>query len=318
MAFSGTSTTSLSKMMQEYYEKRFLLRVENEMVAEQFGQQKPLPLYSGKTIRFQRYKNLSPQTTALTEGTLPSVTELSSEDVTATVAEYGTYTKVSRLVSKTALDPEIAGAVDIFGYNAARTRDRQIINVIGAYGTDQFTKSATNISELTNISDYVITTAEVRKALKTLRKNTAPLGESGYYMGIMSPEVEYDLEGDSDWVTAARYEGSTQLFKGEIGKWMGVRFVRSTEVYTQNLTGGADYDAGGVFTTHIFGRDAYGIVPLGKGKPQIYVKEPGPGDTSQPIPRYHTVGWMGTYTQVVLNANFLVNIKSRATGETSA
>jgi N4-gp56 family major capsid protein len=316
MAYVGTSTTSLSKLMKDYYETLFLATAENNMVSEQVCQDKPLPKNQGRTIRFQRYMNLNVSTTPLTEGVLPTAVELSSEDVTATVQEYGKWTRISKLVSTTAIDPEIKGAVGRFAYDAARTKDRLILTAMGVGGTEQVAGSATAVSELTNISDYVLTSTELRKAIKTLRVNNA-MQKEGFYVGLIGPEAQYDLEGDSDFVEAARYEGSTRLFKGEIGRWQGIRFLPSTEVYTQITAGTADWTNGGVFTTHIVGMESVGMVPLEGSDIEIKVKKTNDNDTSQPLERYHTVGWQGTFTQVVLNPNWIVNIKTRATGETS-
>jgi len=68
----------------------------------------------------------------------------------------------------------------------------------------------------------------VRNAVRTLKNNKAKK-INGYYVGIIHPDVAYDLMGDDDWVNASQYAGSTQIFEGEIGKIHGVRFVETTE-----------------------------------------------------------------------------------------
>jgi N4-gp56 family major capsid protein len=83
------TTTTLSANIQKYYDSRLLKRVEEVVTFCKYGQKRPLPRYKGKTITFTRYSSLAVATTALTEGTNPSGSNLSSTNVSATIAEYG-------------------------------------------------------------------------------------------------------------------------------------------------------------------------------------------------------------------------------------
>jgi len=76
--------------------------------------------------------------------------------------------------------------------------------------------------------NYYFSVECVRRAVRTLKNNKAKK-INGYYVGIIHPDVAYDLMGDDDWVSASEYAGSTQIFEGEIGKIHGVRFVETTE-----------------------------------------------------------------------------------------
>ncbi len=79
------------------------------LVFEKFGQSKPIPRRSSKTIKFRRYylsmnsatfspyayfqtdaqNNFSPSEKTLTEGVTPDATKLESTDYTATLVQYG-------------------------------------------------------------------------------------------------------------------------------------------------------------------------------------------------------------------------------------
>jgi hypothetical protein len=52
--------------------------------------------------------------------------------------------------------------------------------------------------------------------------------------------------------------------------------------------------------------------------PKVYVKNPGSGDTSNPIDQYSTIGWKMPFAVKTLNANWLINIKTGATDGYSA
>ena len=52
-----------------------------------------------------------------------------------------------------------------------------------------------------------------------------------------------------------------------------------------------------------------------EGQPtqHIYVKTPGPSDTSNPLNLYSTVGWVAYFVAKMLNTNWVVVIKTGVT-----
>lgn len=301
-----TTTTSLSGQMQTYYDKVFIKRAVPWLVMLQFGQQRELPKYSGKSVRFCRYSPLPKVTTALTEGENPTGTDLSMTYVEVTVEEWGDYGKISSLVSLTAIDPEVKEKTEIFGEQAGLTIDWRIMREVAPNATAQ-NVAGKNLADI-QPSD-VLTTTELRKALRTLKRNKA-MRFDGYYVGVVSPDTAYDLMGDNAWVEASKYAGSTQLFEGELGKWMGIRFVETTEPYRTDGAGNQN-DSGGVYYNLILGKEAYGVTLL-EGK-KIYVKIPGSQDTSNPLDRYSTCGWTQIFVPKLLVSSWAVAIRTGAT-----
>ena len=61
----------LSPEMKTYYDKRLIDLAGPNLVHDQFGQEKPIPQGSGKTIEFRKFDSLPKATTPLTEGVTP-------------------------------------------------------------------------------------------------------------------------------------------------------------------------------------------------------------------------------------------------------
>ena len=69
-----------------------------------------------------------------------------------------------------------------------------------------------------------------------------------------------------------------------------------------------------VYHTFVFGANAYGMVNIGSNVgPKVYVKNPGPSDTSNPIDLYSTIGWKMPFVAKTLNADWIINIKTGVT-----
>ena len=65
------SGKDLSAEMKTYYDKVLIRTAEAKLVHDQFGQKRPIPDRSGKTIEFRRFASLPKQMTPLTEGITP-------------------------------------------------------------------------------------------------------------------------------------------------------------------------------------------------------------------------------------------------------
>ena len=67
----------------------------------------------------------------------------------------------------------------------------------------------------------------IRQIVANLRQQGAPAYEGGHYVGVVDPFTEMDLTKDATFVNAASYSNIRALYNGEIGMWMGVRWMRS-------------------------------------------------------------------------------------------
>ncbi len=162
-------------------------------------------------------------------------------------------------------------------------------------------------------STNVITCSAVERAVALLKYFNAPSYDGKYYIGIISPFVQYDFMQDSAWVNAHHYAQDTALFDGEIGRWGGVRWVEDTDPWLEAAgTIGTYSGTGAVHQTPIFGRHAYAGVGIEGVPDKLFIKKPGDQDTSNYINAYSMVAWRVYFVPVVLNALFGVTLISGA------
>lgn len=121
----------MSPQMKTFYDKIVIKNAVPNLVHDQFGQKKPIPPNSGKTIEFRRLNPFPKTTTPLTEGVTPDGKNLDWEKVSATVEQYGDYVTTSDLLDMTAVDYNIAEAGRVLGDQAGLSLDsvvREILN----------------------------------------------------------------------------------------------------------------------------------------------------------------------------------------------
>lgn len=161
------------------------------------------------------------------------------------------------------------------------------------------------------VAGDVMTQANIRLALRDLKRQKAMKAEKGYYIGLINPDIEYDFMGDTTFVNAATYKDSVDsLYTGEIGKWMGIRFVGASQLLRESVAGVAS-DSGAVHVAAIIGKECYGVVELEGQSQKIYVKTPE--QLGQAIPMYGTCGWQVGFEAKMLNSCFGVGLMAGAT-----
>lgn len=315
-----STQTSLITPAQVYYDKVFLDRAKIELRHDFGAQVRNVPMNSGTVVRFSRFSPLALVTSALSEASNPSETAMTSTQVSATLADYGAWTQVGSLFSMTQIDVGLKEHVEVHGQNAGESIDRLIREELAAGATDQIASSKAALSTL--LQTDVFTGAEIRAAVRTLKKNKAQRFENGLYRGIIGPDTAYDLFGNSEWLDAHRYTTSDAIERGVVGKLHGVEFVE-TNNQKYDLTAGTSgtpvtATSAGVVTVYenfIFGKNAYGIINLGSiTSPKVYVKNPGANDTSNPLDMYSTVGWKMPFAVKTLNSTWIVSVRTGATG----
>ncbi len=318
----ASTTGGLSGLMSTFYDKVFLERAKAELRHDFGATSKRASMNQGKSIIFNRLTPLALVTAALTEATNPAEVAMTTTQVTATLAEYGTYTTIGSLFKMTSIDEDLKEHVEVHGQNAGESIDALLRNELSAFGTRQLVATTSAVSSTSGIhTSDVITGLEIRKAVRTLKINKAPRFAGAMYRGIIGPQVAMDLFGASEWLDAHRYTTSDAIERGVIGKLHGVEFVETNQP-TVALSGGfstSTTDVANVYTTYVFGRGGYAMVSLDSfSAPKIFVKNPGTGDTSNPLDLWSTVGWKMPFAAKGLNSDWIIKIMTGATNGNSA
>lgn len=302
---SVQTTTGLSTEMSTYYEKVFLARAEYEYIFKEGGQMRSMPANEGKVITFTRHTPLTTVTTALTEGVNPTEVSLTAANVTAQIAEYGTTVKISRFLSLTSIDPNNKEKIEVVGQNMGETMDEIVRNALYAGATTQLAGAKSLVTAVA--ASDVLSAAEVLKAVRTLEVNKARKYQGrASYVAKIGPRTKYDLMRDSTWVNAKTYSDVEDLYRGEVGELYGVRFLSSPNQKTESSTVT-------VYSNFIHGADAFGCLDLDADKPKLYIIPHTQVDSGNPAGRFSVVSWAGSHVSKVLNANWILNIKTGVT-----
>jgi N4-gp56 family major capsid protein len=300
-----TTTGTLSSVVKAYYDKRFLMQAKQNFYYKQLGRVGVVPKNEGKTVVWNKYTLPTAKITALTEGTDPTPVGLSATLVSATISQYGNYEQVTDILSMVAIDNTIAAAVDQLAYEAAYTIDTSIRDIVAATTSVLYASAVANRTSL--IAGDVVTVADVRKIVRNLHINNAKPQQGGQFAAVVYPAVEYDLQGDSNWVNASLYtdKGIGQIYNGETGSLYGVRFLRSTNAPVLTNSGSAGTE---VYQSLFFGMEAFGVSEL--QNLTTYVDNPSPRSA---LRLYADVGWKAGFACSILNNNFMYSLESAAT-----
>ncbi len=309
MATQVTTQGSLSLEMKTYYDRTLLERALPVLLHAQFAQQRPIGAASGKTIEFRRFSALPVSTTPITEGVTPAGNSLTATAVTASVNQYGDYIEGSDILDLTAIDPILQETAQLLGEQAGYSVDVIIRDILAAGTGVQYANN--RASRATVAAGDVLNVAEIRKAVRTLKKNRARPLQGGDYVALVSPSATYDIQSDTRWEAAAQYAGSQQIFSGEIGRLYGVRFVETTETKVFAGAGAAGVD---VHATLVLGANAYGLIPLSGQTLEFIFKSVGSSGTADPLNQRWTSGWKVAFTARILNDAFMLRIESAVSG----
>ena len=312
---TGSSTAGPQSTLQQYFDKKLLEQTLKTIVLDQFAFKAPLPGKAGaKTIRFFRYpESATTDVATLTEGTAIATgasKQLSMETVDVTLAQYGQIVTISDLLSAVELFNTMEQATVQNGQDAALKVDELLRNILGdsTAVVDRYAGAATSYATVGGTDD-AMTALDILDASTNLRVNNArPSG--GYFTAVMAPEVARDLMNDDDWLEASKYGSPDQLFRGEVGRYMGVRVVTTTNPYRQNTQ--RTYNAAGTkYSTFVVGDQAYGgvnLATMSAYSPKMIISQGA--DKSDPLAQLTTVGFKFYYGGAIINANHAVNIYS--------
>lgn len=305
MAKAGTvTTTDASVEATTFYNKNLLKRALANLVFYKYGTKKPIPRNSGNKINFRGFSPLAPSTTPLTEGVTPDGKKNEIYEIESTLQQYGDYVEYSDVLDLVGIDPYVTETTDVLGEQAGESIDTIIREKIITGTNVQYAGGKTSTATITSADK--ISADEIKKAVRTLKKNKAKPCAGAYYIGIIDPDVAFDLMSDPLWLDVSKYNGGENIMDGEIGKLMGVRFIETTQVAVKNESSNVS-----VHCCMILGKDAYAITDIKNSakKPSVFVKALGSGGTSDPLNQRGTIGWKAMFTTTITNQLAMVRLE---------
>ena len=315
VGYRATPNGISESVKDRYYNQLFLKIAEKKLIHKQLGQlnqkiEKGAGGYGTGTLHWTKWVNLSLITVGQGEGIPTTAVPLSATMVTGTTGQYDQAVSISDILAYASFGDIMKGAVSRLAYNAGLSIDTLIRNSIYMSGTPLLATAAATITAIP--STGYLTINEVKKAVRTLRRNDAPEVAGGLYVACVHPDALYDLMTDTTtggWMDAQKYTDNSQLLNAEVGKIAGVRFMESSNAgYAGQGTIAACGVAatGTLYVTPFFGSDAFGVSELQGLK--TYIKDFSSGGTGDPTEKVATAGWKCTFGTTVLNSSFYVNL----------
>lgn len=309
MAYTNTDTnmttsSALSAGMQTYYNRELLRTFEPNLVHLQFGDEHRMPPHSGLVMNMRKLIPLETNTKALSEGDPGESVMLAETEVTVQLQQYGEYARCTDKLDLTHLDMDIMRRTKLFGDAGARSIDAVVREELAKCANVIYAGGKASRAELTAADK--LTSRELRKAVKTLKKNHAQTF-GGYYVAIIGPDTMYDLQEDEAFVKVSRYQDKENIYTGEVGRLFGVRLVETTEAKIFEGAGASGADVASVI---VLGQYAYGVTSLKGAKPRVIVKPAGSAGTADPLDQISTVGWkMDGFGAKLLQPEYAVRIE---------
>ena len=309
MAYTNTDTnmttsSALSAGMQTYYNRELLRTFEPNLVHLQFGDEHRMPPHSGLVMNMRKLIPLETNTKALSEGDPGESVMLAETEVTVQLQQYGEYARCTDKLDLTHLDMDIMRRTKLFGDAGARSIDAVVREELAKCANVIYAGGKASRAELTAADK--LTSRELRKAVKTLKKNHAQTF-GGYYVAIIGPDTMYDLQEDEAFVKVSQYQDKENIYTGEGGRLFGVRLVETTEAKIFEGTGADGADVASVI---VLGQYAYGVTSLKGAKPRVIVKPAGSAGTADPLDQISTVGWkMDGFGAKLLQPEYAVRIE---------
>ena len=290
MAYTNTDTnmttsSALSAGMQTYYNRELLRTFEPNLVHLQFGDEHRMPPHSGLVMNMRKLIPLETNTKALSEGDPGESVMLAETEVTVQLQQYGEYARCTDKLDLTHLDMDIMRRTKLFGDAGARSIDAVVREELAKCANVIYAGGKASRAELTAADK--LTSRELRKAVKTLKKNHAQTF-GGYFVAIIGPDTMYDLQEDEACVKVSQYQDKENIYTGEVGRLFGVRLVETTEAKIFEGAGASGADVASVI---VLGQYAYGVTSLKGAKPRVIVKPAGSAGTADPLDQISTVGW---------------------------
>lgn len=307
-ATNTTADAGMSVQMKTFYSDYLIDNAVPALVHDQFAQKHPIPKNGGKTIEFRKLAPLAKATTPIVEGVTPDGKQISWSKLEATVQQYGDFVPMTDMLLMTTIDDNLVEATKLLGNQAGETLDTVTREVLNGGTSVQYAAGQVASRNLLT-AEHKLSVLAIEMAVRFLRTQKAKK-INGSYVGIVHPDVMFDLRRDPEFIEWNKYTTSDKLFEGEIGMIAGVRFVDTTEA---KIFAGAGAGGRSVYSTLIMGADAYGVTEITGGGLQQIVKQLGSAGTADPLDQRATAGWKAVKVAERLVESYMIRIETGST-----
>lgn len=221
-----STSAGVAPGMVDYYERKLLENAKPEMVHARDAQKRPLPENNGKHVNFRRMIPFEAVTTPLTEGVTPAGQTIRQTAFTAMVKPYGSHVEITDELDLYHIDNLHRETANLLSDQAALSLDTLCRDAMCAGMNVQYAGTAASRSALT--ANDKLTAADIKKAVRTLKRNNCKPFADGFYHAIVHPDAVFDLTSSTEWVDIAKYQDKGKIERYELGCLYKVKFFEST------------------------------------------------------------------------------------------
>lgn len=222
-----STSSGVAPGIVDYYERKLLENAKPEMVHARDAQKRPLPENNGKHVNFRRMIPFEAVTTPLSEGVTPAGQTIRQTAFTAMVKPYGAHVEITDELDLYHLDNLHRETSNLLNDQAALSLDTICRDAMCAGMNVQYAGSATSRGALAATDK--LTAADIKKAVRTLKRNNCKPFPDGFYHAIIHPDAVFDLTANStEWIDVAKYQDKSKIERYELGCLYKVKFFEST------------------------------------------------------------------------------------------
>ena len=220
-----TTSQGVAPGVVDYYERTLIENVRPEMVHGRDAQKRLLPEHNGKHVQFRRMIPYEACVEPLKEGVTPDGQEIKQTAFTAMVKPYGRHVELTDEMNFYQLDNMHQEVAKLLSDQAVLSLDTICRDALCAGMNVQYAGGKAARNAITAADK--LTPEEIKKAVRTLRRNNCQPLEDGFYHAIVHPDAIYDLTADEQWIDVAKYQDKEKIERYELGCMYKVKFFES-------------------------------------------------------------------------------------------
>lgn len=281
-----------------------------------YGKKFALPTGNGnKTVSmYRRNKPSSANVQNITEGVpISTFTNMTLAEVPVTLFQYGEAIRISDLANKLSVFNQEEMATSLLAEDLAIKVDDTTRNELVLNATQKKYSSGTSFANLSAAGSAPMTFNDIIATRTSLRINNVPFFNGSDYIAVIPSIVYHDLLKDATLREYFRYVSEDQrVFKGELGSIGNIRLIEAGNPFIESATEGSYDAAGNIYSTLVFGKDAYGIVDLsGESAYAPSMKVVNKPDAANPLGQFESLGYLAYFAPKLLNTEFLTVLRSK-------
>ena len=319
---TGAPNTSL---LTTYLIKKFIPALESELQFQKFTTKASIPAGMGNTARWNVFNSPAGLVTPLVEGTTTGnvITTLTTTGTDATIAEYGEFIRVTRLMDFTQVSGARAELSERMSYGASLALD-SLVKAQAIGGTARYTLDTvagatatvtTGSAPLFNGSAAALVHCGAALRIAKARGFKGISGHpDGAFAAILTPTFEQDMvqeatAGRMTWAQAVTQVpgtmGQEKWVNGYMGSVYGTACYRTQNITLTTITVSTE-------NNFLLAEGGIGSMSIIDASPSIYVNMASSGDVGNPYRNQNTIAWHAYFATALIDANRVIRLYSLA------